>query len=124
MVELITTPLTTFGAACTSKGIGILPPWYKYLTKGEDSSGKCGISFAFPEDVGAIVLALIEILLRLGVYVAVAYIIYGGFIYLTSQGEPDRAKAAQQTISNAIIGLIIAILATGVVAFIGRQFVS
>lgn len=46
---------------------------------------------------------------------------YGGFQYLISQGEADKIAGARKTILNAIIGLAIAMLATGIVAFIGGQ---
>jgi len=41
------------------------------------------------------------------------YIIYGGFLYLTSQGNADQTKKAQQIIVFAIIGAIILSLAYG-----------
>jgi hypothetical protein len=117
----MTEVLTQFAAGCSNKGITLIPTWYKYLKGTDDPNGGCSIQFSFPGDLGAILLAIVEILLRIGALVAVAYIIYGGFMYLTSQGEPDRAKNAQTTITNAIVGLVIALLATGVVAFIGGQ---
>lgn len=111
-------------AGCDKQGITLLPAWYKYIERSQDSTGRCDLNFAFPDDIGLILLAVVEILLRIGALVAVAYVIYGGFMYMTSQGEPDKAKNAQQTITNAIIGLVIAIIATGVVAFIGGQLVK
>lgn len=115
--------LTQFAAdKCAESGLQtIIPTWYHYLDRSQDATGRCGLDFNFPNDLGLIMLAVVEILLRIGAMVAIAYVIYGGFMYLTSQGEPDRAKNAQQTITNAIIGLIVALLATGVVAFIGGQ---
>lgn len=109
-----------FAAACQTKGITIIPSWYKYID-GEQVQGRCELKFRFPDDIGAILLALIEILLRIGAIVAVAFVIYGGFLYITSQGEPDKALQARTTIINALVGLMIAILATGIVTFIGGQ---
>ena|ERR1700741_1220551 len=102
----------------------ILPTWYKYIPGKLDNTGRCGLDFAFPDDIGAILLAVIEILLRVGTLVAIGYIIYGGFLFLTSQGEPDRAKSAQQAITNAIIGLVVTLVAAGVVSFIGNQLIK
>lgn len=113
--------LTQFAAACQTKGIPIIPSWYKYIDGTTDSTGRCSLNFTFPDDIGAILLAVVEILLRVGAIVAVGYVIYGGFLYITSQGEPDKAAAARQTILNALAGLIIAIIATGVVSFIGGR---
>lgn len=38
------------------------------------------------------------------------YIVYGGFLYLTSAGNPEQTKKGGQTILNAVIGLIIVVL--------------
>lgn len=113
--------LTTFAASCQDKGITIIPSWHEYLPK----DGDCRIDlskFTFPGDIAPIALAVVEILLRIGTFAAVAFVIYGGFQFLTSQGEPDRAAGARKTIINALVGLVITLLATVVVAFIGRQF--
>lgn len=113
--------LTTLAASCANNGIPILPTWYKYLDGTTNADGTCTLNFAFPGDLPEIALAVVEILLRVGALVAVAFVIYGGFLYLTSQGEPDRAATARKTIINAVVGLVITIIATGLVAFVGSQ---
>ena len=116
--------LTQFAASCANKGVELIPPWYKYLDGNTDADGShCTVQFNFPADIGSVGLALTEVLLRIGALVAVGYIIYGGIMYMTSQGEPDKAKGAQQAITNAVIGLVITIMATGVIAFIGSKLV-
>ncbi len=115
---------STSSGSCANKGISILPTWYKYIDGTIDETGHCTLNFTFPDDIGAVLLALIEILLRIAAIVSVFYVIYGGFLYMTSQGEPDRATAARTTIINAVIGLVIAIIATGVVSFIGGQLIK
>lgn len=112
-----------FAASCAKKGIPLLPTWYQYIDGSNDATGKCNLNFTFPDDLAAIGLAVVEILLRIGVLVAVGYVIYGGFMYITSQGEPDKSTAARHTIINALIGLAVGIIATGVVAFIGRRLI-
>jgi len=113
---------TYFADACATKGIPILPSWYKYLDGHTDSTGACTLEdIVFPDDIGAILLAVVEILLRIGAIVAVGFVIYGGFMYITSQGEPDKAAAARTTIINALVGLVVAILATAIISFIGGQ---
>jgi hypothetical protein len=121
MLSLLTNFAQTTGGKCAEKGIEIIPTWYHYIDRSVDATGRCGLDFTFPDDIGLILLAIVEILLRVGAIIAVGYIIYAGFMYMTSQGEPDKAKNAQQTITNAVVGLVIALLATGVVAFIGGQ---
>jgi hypothetical protein len=119
----ITNLLTRFAEACNpGAGGNILsfPTWYKYLG-GEVRAGKCTPVLNLtqnPQNVSKIVLALIEIALRIGGLVAVGFVIYGGFQFILSQGEPDKAASARRTIINALIGLIIAIMATVIVSFI------
>jgi hypothetical protein len=97
-----------------------LPHWFEFLPGQTDEiTGKCIPVIHSINDFWAIALAVVEILLRIGGMVAVVYVIYGGFLYMTSQGEPDRTSAAKSTILNALIGVIIVIIAILVVNFVG-----
>ncbi|MEO5627557.1 MAG: hypothetical protein ABIQ89_01575 [Candidatus Saccharimonadales bacterium] len=109
------------GACAPAKSFFGFPTWYKYLGSEKDALGKCTPQISGFNDAWLIGLAFIEILLRFAGIAAVAYIIYGGIQYITSQGEPDRTKAAKDIITNAIIGLIIVIVATAAVSFIGNS---
>lgn len=115
------------GSACQlpQRVFGI-PTWYRYLPGEIDAVGNnCQVSTSIsiwdPKPLLGIGIAFIEILLQLGAIVAVAYIIYAGFTYLTSNGDPERAKAGKDTILNALIGLVIVIMATVIVGFIGQS---
>jgi hypothetical protein len=44
-----------------------------------------------------------------------------GFKFITSQGNPESAKSARMTAINALIGLVIVMIATAVVSYIGRN---
>jgi hypothetical protein len=46
---------------------------------------------------------------------------YGAFLYVTSNGDPERVSGAKNTILNAIIGLVIVLLAITAVSFIGSS---
>lgn len=116
------------GGNCSSSFLG-LPAWYKYL----ELNGDCDIvgptkgssdQIDWPKAAGYIGIAAVEILLRIAALVAVAFVIIGGFKYITSQGEPENTKSARQTIQNGIIGLIIAMVASAAVAFIGNSLVG
>lgn len=108
-----------FGASCPGGNFLVFPPWYKYLdSNGIDANGLCTPKINGINDVWLIVAAVIEILLRVAAMAAIGYIIWGGFDYMTSQGEPDKTTKARQTIINALVGLVIAILATVVINFI------
>ncbi|MBP9761846.1 hypothetical protein KBD11_02130 [Candidatus Saccharibacteria bacterium] len=68
-----------------------------------------------------VVLAVLDGLLRVAGLVAVAFVIVGGAKYITSQGEPEKSNQARASIINALIGLVIAIIATAVVSFVGNR---
>lgn len=129
MLSLLATPaIQTFAATCSAKANSFFgfPTWYRYLKLQEvtlgDGSKSCQIvDFQVPGDITLVILAVLDILLRLAGIVAVGFIIYGAIQYITSQGEPDGIKKAQNTIFNALIGLVIAITATAAVAFIGNS---
>lgn len=107
----------------------VFVPWYKYL-QGETVDGKC--SPVFPKtskenyDIGKgiplILMAIIELLLRISGLIAIGFIIFGSIQYITSQGSPDSLKGAKSTITNAIVGLVVAMVATGFVQFLGGVF--
>lgn len=121
--------LTTLAATCSKPSFFSFPTWYQYLPVEEDSqAGICEVQFSLMEngqfhydDILLVSLGIIDILVRLAALVAVAFVIYGGFRYMTSQGSPDGTKAAMHTIVQAAIGLIVTLLAATIVGFIGRS---
>jgi hypothetical protein len=119
----------TFGAVCDAGQTFFgLPVWYKYLRPVDDGAGGCRLDALSDaqghfktEAVFLIGLGVVDILLRLVAMVAFGAIIYGGFLYMTSQGEPDRTKKAKDTILGAIIGLVLAFIAIPLVQFVGSR---
>ncbi len=108
-------------AACSKHAFFVFDPWWKYLDVKKDADGICQVVFEFPYDLTLVALAILDMMLRLGGLIAVAYVIYGGIQYVTSQGEPDGVKNAQNTIINALVGLAITLLAAAAVSFIGNR---
>lgn len=113
---------------CTNSFLG-LPAWYKYLESTGppecDITGpKDGDKFNWPKAAGFVAIAVFESLLRVAALIAVIYVVYGGFRYIASQGEPENAKNARQTIINALIGVVIAVAAASIVSFIMQQLTS
>lgn len=51
-------------------------------------------------------------------FVAVAFIIFGGMQYTTSAGDPGKVKKAKDTILYGIIGLVVSMLAYAIVNFV------
>ncbi|MCC2631724.1 MAG: Type secretion system pilin, partial [Patescibacteria group bacterium] len=59
----------------------------------------------------------INILLVLAGVLAVLFLIYSGFLYITAGGSADKAKAARGGIINAVIGIIIIMASFFIVRF-------
>lgn len=111
----------------TTKFFG-LPSWYEYLPvvfepSADDPTGKEGNCRIDTDATGGktvilVLLAIVDILFRLGAIVAVVFVVYGGFMFVVSQGDPAKTVSARKTILNAVIGLVIVILASQLVKFI------
>lgn len=117
-----------------------LKPWYQYLDHSfstsisdmqddpctikcfnifnEKRANPCG---GKSSDVPAVLLVIIDDLLRVAGMVAVAFVLVGAFQYAYSQGEPDKTASAQSSIVNALIGLAVALVAIAFVSFIGNR---
>jgi hypothetical protein len=113
-------PITLFASTCKHQFFGLVP-WYKYLTIDPKTCDIQNFSLLDSKDISLVLLAVIDDLLRLAGLLAVGFIIYGAIQYITSQGSPEATAKAQSTIINALIGLAIAMLAVGIVSFIGSQ---
>lgn len=60
---------------------------------------------------------IIDIVLLIAGVLAIGYLIYSGILYITAAGNPDSAKKGQQGVINAIIGIIIIVLAYFIAGF-------
>lgn len=130
MFALLLSPLTqTFAAACAKPTFLTLVPWYQYLNLAKDGAGGCKVTnFDKSSQVLGqhspfllIGLAILDDLIRVAALVAVGFVIYGGIQYVTSGGSPEDTNKARQTLINALVGLVIAILAASFVGFIGNK---
>jgi hypothetical protein len=111
-----------FAAACPGGNFFFFPHWWKYITTSTvDSSGKCVPTLVFPNDIPAVGLAILDMLLRAAGLVAIISIIAAGVIYITASGNPEKAASARKRIYNSLIGLAIVFIAAAVVAFIGNS---
>jgi hypothetical protein len=111
----------TAQAACATRFL-TFPTWYNNVI----DTGSCEVQS--PEKVGGlqkfiliIAMNFIEILLQIVAYLAVGYIMWGGFKYITAYGEPGEIVVARQRILNAVIGLVIAMMSVAIVSFIGSN---
>lgn len=125
MINWLTSQVTNFAAACGGGSFFGFPTWHKYLdgTKTTvDGVDVCTPKFSGVGDVWSIGLAVLEILLRIAILAAIAYVMMGGLKYITARGNPDKLDNAKTSIIDAITGLVIAIVATAVVSFIAGRF--
>lgn len=120
----ISTKFAAVEAACATNTFFGFPHWYEYLDV-KKVNGTCQVlDFEIPGDLLLVGLAVVDMLLRLAGMVAIGFAVYGAIKYITSQGEPDGVKQAQHTITNALIGVVIALLAAAIVSFIGNRLVG
>ncbi|MCJ1967886.1 hypothetical protein LRM47_02450 [Candidatus Nanosynbacter sp. TM7-076] len=123
----VTFPNTSFAEGeineCDKKGrILTLKPWYDGLTKGDCSIKDIGSDADSQANfIWRVVLNIVDDLLQLIGYTTVGYIIYGGFLMMTSNGAPDKAAHGRKTIMSAAIGLVIALASVALVNFISSN---
>ena len=97
--------------------------WYKYLPRDcRDAS----VDFS-KYNIGSIWLVLagiIDILLRIGTIVAIGYFIWGAFKMITSQGSPEGVKNARNTMTNALIGLVVTVVSAQLLSYIMHSIIG
>ncbi len=93
-------------------------PWYADLCNGDKRDSE----IVQPDDeektvqfIWTVVLnILFDAFLAVG-YLAIGFVIYGGFLYITAQGDPSKALKGQKTLTSAIVGTILTMTATVIV---------
>lgn len=70
------------------------------------------------EELGALIIRIINASLILVAVVALGFLVYGGFRYITSRGDEQEVQAAKQTITYAIIGIVVIGIAAAIVTFV------
>ncbi len=112
---------------CDKNGMFLtLKPWYYGVTNDDCSiqaptivtSGLGGEKNAFFWAIG---LNIVEDLLQIVAYATVGFMMYGGFLFLTSAGAPEKATAGRKTILNVAVAMIIAMFAVTLVNLVARR---
>ncbi|MFA6511600.1 MAG: Ig-like domain-containing protein [Patescibacteria group bacterium] len=85
----------------------------------EDIGSSIGLGTS---DLKETILNIIRWFLGILTLLALVYVGYGGFLYLTSNGEEQKIEKAKKTIINAVIGLAIVLLSWAIVIFAARVF--
>jgi len=73
---------------------------------------------------GAFLLRIQNWLLGTVGALALLFIVYGGFLYVTSSGNKERIETAKKTLTYAILGLVLVVLAGLILNIITGNFLS
>lgn len=115
--------INRFAAPCPGGDFAGLPKWYKYLD-GEGTGVNCTPVISGINSLWLIVLAVVEILLRVAAMAALIFLIYSSIRFITARGNPDKINSARTAVQDSIIGLLIAIAAVAIVNFVASRFTS
>ena len=109
-VGVATIPTASVSAADCGGNILTLKPWYDGLT--DDS---CNIQSPTSDTMSSfiwhIALNIVDDILQIAGYVAFGFVVFGGFLYMTSTGQPEKATRARKTITYGLIGVVVAMSA-------------
>ena len=127
VMTVITPADSTYAATTCSNAKGFLtfPVWYRGLNP---SAGDCsiidpsqlntstnGTNNGLSNFIWRVVLNILDMVLQLVGYVAVGFILYGGFTMIISSGAPEVMAKGRKTVLDAVIGLIISIASVGII---------
>ena len=110
-------PQDTYAAACEQPGQHILGlrAWYDGIATGDP----CTVpSDAFKgednikKNVWRVVLNIASSVLGVAGYLAICFVIWGGYQYILARGDPGKVVRGKKTIVNALIGLVVCVLAS------------
>jgi type IV secretory pathway VirB2 component (pilin) len=65
---------------------------------------------------------IVNFVFGLLIAVAVLFIIIAGFMFITASGNDDQVKKARSMLLYAVVGVIVALLAKGIVTFLKTTF--
>lgn len=64
------------------------------------------------------VVPIMQALVGIASLTSVAFLVYGGFLYMTSRGAPDKLDGAKRVLKNALLGLVIVLGAATLTAIL------
>ena len=106
-------------SSCANSIFG-LRPWYRGIVT-RDSSGSCTIGKIAQDENGntklagfvwVIILNLMYDASLVSSIVATGFVIWGGYKYIMSEGDPSRVMTGKKIITGAVIGLVLTISAS------------
>lgn len=81
-------------------------PWGECVKKVTDSTGKVH-EVATLDCIGPLFQNILNAALSLAGVVALFFVIFSGYKFMTSGGDPKQLEGARQTLTYAVIGLLV-----------------
>lgn len=91
------------------------PAFAQMINLNDNPSEVAGATTAWGGDLRSAVLTLINFFLFFLGLVATGFIIYGGFLYVTSQGDDGNVETAKKILMFAAIGILIILVSFALV---------
>ena len=73
------------------------------------------------DSIGTFVNLIVPIMMIMGGIATLFMLLYGAFMYITSQGNPDKIKKSQATLMYAVLGLFLVVasfILTKIIGFV------
>lgn len=88
------------------------------------TAGEEGAGYGQARDPRAIAALAIQVLLGLIGTVFIAYLVYAGYLIMTSAGEEEKMTRGKKTIFYATLGIIITLSAYSITLFLQRYLIT
>lgn len=100
------------GKNCGVNGFLGLRPWYYGLCNDSREVQEPADEEEMKSFIWTIVLNILMDLLVIVGYASMIFIIYGGYQFIMSQGDPGKTASGKKTLTSAIIGMVISLSAS------------
>jgi hypothetical protein len=94
--------------------------WNKQNMLKNDIADAFGENANNPTDVRQVVVYAIKVFLTFIGIIVTIYIIIAGYKWMTAAGNDDKVREAKKQITNAVIGLVVILLAYMITNFVSR----
>lgn len=75
-------------------------------------------------NIGDMLKSIYNIALPLGVVLAILLIMRAGYMFMTSQGDPQKVMAGKETLTSAIMGMLFVILSIAILRIIIGELIT
>lgn len=74
--------------------------------------------------VGWLTGSVFPVMMTILIFVTILFTFYGSFLYFTAYGDENKAQQAKKTITFAMVGFVIAIVAFSISTYVQRILIS